>query len=96
MVIWMLADFHSLFQTCSRFGEAGGGGPCFHISSEGLTDCDISKLSAVLGKRACLALAGETGSDNAEMPSLQSSCVAAFSQSSKMDTEESALVSSPS
>ena len=95
-VIWMSADFHSLFETCNGFGKAGGGGPCFHISSEGLTDCSISKLSSVLGKHACLALAGETGSGNTETPSLKSSCLAAFSQSSKMGTKESALVCSPS
>lgn len=79
-VIWMSADFHSLFGTCDGFCAAGGGGGlCFHISSEGLTDCSISKLSSVLGKHACLVLAGETGSGTTETPSLQSSCLAAFS-----------------
>lgn len=92
----MSADFHSLFGTCDGFCAAGGGGGlCFHISSEGLTDCSKSKLSSVLGKHACLVL-GETGSGNTETPSLQSSCLAAFSQSSEAGTEEAALVSSPS
>lgn len=96
MVIWMLADFHSLFGMCNKFVEAGGGGLCFHISSEGLTDCSTSKLSSVLGKHACMALAGETGSGNTETLSLKSFCLAALLQSPEMGTEESALVSSPS
>lgn len=91
-VIWMVADFHSLFGTRSRFSEAGGRGPCFHISSKGLTNCSIPKLSSVLGNMHAWHWLGRQAVTTQRCHLFKSPCLAAFSQSSKMGTEESALV----
>lgn len=68
-------------------GDAGGGGLCFHISSEG-TGCSISKFSFVLEKHACVVLAMMAGCSRDIASEV---FLSAFIQSSKMGTKKTAL-----